>query len=433
MQSERPGIRREQQAPSHSGWENFYPAAATATAAAGERVFTAERLLLTRMLRSLGNPPLTLVLWNGEEIVGRNDTSATRKVFIKSRAALLKLVSQPEYWFCELYVDRLVDVSGDLVEFFESLYRAMLPANSTNGVMKLLARFSDTRRNSIEQSRQNIHHHYDIGNDFYKLWLDEQMLYTCAYFPDQAMTLEAAQTAKMDHVCRKLWLKPGDTVVEAGCGWGALAMHMARNYGVNVKAFNISKEQLAYARERARSEGLAGKVEFIEDDYRNVSGKFDAFASVGMLEHVGPHNYPELGTVIRKCLNTTGRGLIHSIGRDSPEPLNSWIERRIFPGAHPPSLSQMMQIFEPMGLSVLDVENLRLHYARTLEHWMMRYEAKTDRVAEMFDAEFVRAWRVYLAGSLAAFRSGDMQLFQVVFTHSGCNDIPWSRRQQYQS
>ena len=187
---------------------------------------------------------------------------------------------------------------------------------------------------------------------------------------------------------------------------------------------------LAYSRQRARDAGLDNRVEFIEDDYRNLRGRFDAFVSVGMLEHVGVENYPELGALIERSLTDSGRGLIHSIGRDCPSSMNPWIERRIFPGATPPSLSEMMQIFEPFGLSVLDVENLRLHYAKTLEHWLERYENASDSVSAMFDPAFVRAWRLYLAGSLAAFRSGAMQLFQVSFARSGYNQIPWTRRHQ---
>jgi cyclopropane-fatty-acyl-phospholipid synthase len=221
--------------------------------------------------------------------------------------------------------------------------------------------------------------------------------------------------------------------VEAGCGWGALALHMGRAYGATVKAYNISKEQIAYARERARAEGLQDRVQFIEDDYRNIEGEFDAFVSVGMLEHVGTDQYQALGAVIDRGLKAAGRGLIHSIGRDYPMPMDAWTERNIFPGACPPSLSQMTRIFEPFGFSVLDVENLRLHYAKTLEHWLERYEAASERVAQMYDPAFARAWRLYLAGSTAAFRSGYMQLFQVSFTRSGENRIPWTRQYLYSS
>jgi cyclopropane-fatty-acyl-phospholipid synthase len=220
-------------------------------------------------------------------------------------------------------------------------------------------------------------------------------------------------------------------VVEAGCGWGSFALHMAQRYGARVRAFNISKEQIAFARERAREQGLTGRVEFIEDDYRNITGRYDVFASIGMLEHVGKENYPELGRVARRALASGGRGLIHSIGRNYPAPLQPWIEKRIFPGAYPPSIAEMMQIFEPSNLSVLDVENIRLHYALTLREWLARYETAVHRVRTMFDEFFVRMWRLYLAGSVAAFETGTLQLFQVLFTTPENNRIPLTREFMY--
>jgi cyclopropane-fatty-acyl-phospholipid synthase len=282
--------------------------------------------------------------------------------------------------------------------------------------------------NSLHASRENVHHHYDIGNDFYQLWLDRQMLYTCAYFPTPDVTLEDAQIAKMALVSRKLRLKPGERVVEAGCGWGSLALYMAREHGVYVTAFNISREQIGYAREQAKAQGLSDRVEFVEDDYRNVRGTCDAFVSVGMLEHVGLPDYSTLGTVMDRVLTDDGRGLLHFIGRNKPSPLNPWIAKRIFPGAYPPTLVEVFErILQPIGFSVLDVENLRLHYAKTLEHWRERFLRAADRVTEMFDGAFVRAWDLYLAGSEVAFVTGSLQLFQVVFARGGTNAIPWTR------
>lgn len=399
--------------------------------ASGSRVLTAEKLLLSRMMRAIGNPPVRLVLWNGQEI-SNHEGDAVARVLIRDRGALLKLVIDPELYFGELYSAQRVEVEGDLLDFLEAVYRTWPLQRPDKIGKKLLAPFGDVRRNTIPGSRRNIHHHYDIGNDFYKLWLDRRMVYTCAYFPTPDASLEEAQLAKLDHVCRKLRLQPGERVVEAGCGWGALALHMARHYGVTVTAYNISKEQIAFARQRARDEGLDGQVRFVEDDYRNVSGEFDAFVSVGMLEHVGTGHYRELGAVIDRSLKDTGRGLIHSIGLNYPRPMDAWTERHIFPGACPPSLAQMMQIFEPFDFSILDVENLRLHYAKTLEHWLRRYEDNVDRVAEMFDAAFVRAWRLYLAGSFTAFKTGGMQLFQVIFNRAAHNQIPWTRQYLYE-
>ena len=397
----------------------------------GNMLFATEKLLLTRMMRAIGDPPLQIVLWNGQE-VSTHDGNAVAQIFIRDRGALLKLITDPELNFGEMYAAQRIEVRGNLLDFLAAVYRTWpFRRNGHIGKM-LLAPLNDARRNTLLGSRRNIQHHYDIGNDFYRLWLDERMLYTCAYFPDQNTSLEDAQLAKMDHVCRKLRLQAGEKVIEAGCGWGALAIHMAKHYGVTVQAYNISREQISFARQRAQAEGLDGRVEFIEDDYRNVQGKFDAFVSVGMLEHVGTENYAALGEVIDRSLKDDGRGLIHSIGLNFPRPMDAWTERHIFPGANPPSLAQMMQIFEPYDFSVLDVENLRLHYARTLEHWFQRYEDNIDRVTGMFDQEFARAWRLYLAGSLTAFKSGGMQLFQVVFNRSGNNQIPWTRQYLYE-
>jgi cyclopropane-fatty-acyl-phospholipid synthase len=394
-------------------------------------VHKTERWLTKRVLEMAGNPPIAIVLWDGSEITASRQPVLGR-LLVHDRRALRKLAINPDLELGELYSAGRIDVEGDLAQILEIVYHAQAAAHtSSTMVLGLLPALSRRPRNTLARARENIHHHYDIGNDFYRLWLDEQLVYTCAYYPTPAMSLEEAQCAKLDYVCRKLRLKAGDRVVDAGCGWGALALHMARHYGAVVKAFNISHEQIAFARERAHREGLDDRVEFIEDDYRNMDGEFDVFASVGMLEHVGIANYGELGGLIRRVLTPEGRGLIHSIGRDHPMPVNAWIDRRVFPGAEPPSIGEMMGLFETSGFSVLDVENLRLHYARTLEHWSERFEQSIDRVVEMFDEPFVRVWRMYLASSIAAFRSGTLQLFQVIFTRTGNNDIPWTRRYLY--
>ena len=398
------------------------------------RTHAFDRNITRQLLAALGHPPLAIILWNGEEIASAQRSSKVR-VRIGDRGALYKLIRHPNLHFGDLYSVGRIEIEGDLVTFLETAYTAT-STDTSRGLLKRLAAsiLNRPRVNTLTGSRRNIHHHYDIGNEFYRLWLDNAaMQYTCAYFPSPTMTLERAQIAKMDHVCRKLQLKPGERVAEAGCGWGGLALHMARHYGVTVRAFNISHEQVGYARERARVEGLSDRVEYIEDDYRNISGEYDAFVSVGMLEHVGRDHYPGLGEVIHRSLSADGRGLIHSIGRNKPEPMNAWIEKRIFPGAYPPSLREMMEIFEPRAFSVLDVENLRLHYAKTLEHWLERFNRHEREIEEMFDRFFVRAWRLYLAGSIAAFNSGTLQLFQAVFARAQNNRLPWSRAHLYQT
>lgn len=395
------------------------------------KVYNLEIRLLAYMFDAIGNPPLQIVLWNGERFsFSRSPPIAC--VHVHERSALLRLILDPELYFGDAYTSEDIEVEGDLVQLLESIYHSMPRAATRKPLRKLLLRwFHRPRSTGIAAARDNIYSHYDIGNSFYRLWLDERMVYTCAYFPTLDTSLEQAQLAKMHHVCRKLRLQPGESVVEAGCGWGSLALFMARNYGVRVRAYNISREQIAYARRQAEIQGLSSQVEFIEDDYRNIRGDYDAFVSVGMLEHVGQDFYRTFGAVIDRVLKDAGRGLIHSIGRTRPGAMNAWIEKRIFPGANPPSLRQMMEIFEPVGLTVLDVENLRLHYARTLEHWLERFNRAQKTIEQMFDERFVRAWRLYLAGSVAAFLSSDLQLFQVLFNRSASNDVAWTRDHLY--
>ncbi|MFO1093081.1 MAG: cyclopropane-fatty-acyl-phospholipid synthase family protein [Planctomycetaceae bacterium] len=416
-------------APRGSSMDNSGPiptASLSGTNAAG-RTWRIERALMRRVLSQLHEPPIGIALWDGTEV--RSTHSEPRYTLrIHDRATLWRIAREPQFGFGEAYADGRVSVVGDFAGFLRTVVAATAPLSPAGRRKPGWWRRSKC---TLHSSKENIHRHYDIGNEFYKLWLDDRMLYTCAYYREPEMTLEQAQIAKMDHVCRKLRLQPGETVIEAGCGWGGFALHMAREYGVSVRAYNISREQIRFAREAARRENLDGKVEFVEDDWRNCSGSCDAFVSIGMLEHVGIENYTELGAVVERCLHGSGRGLIHSIGRNFPQRLNSWIERRIFPGAQPPALSEAMDIFESQNLSVLDVENLRLHYACTCRDWWSRFEERLEEVRDMFDDRFVRMWRLYLGTSMVSFECGTLQLFQILFAPGLNNSIPWTRAHQY--
>jgi cyclopropane-fatty-acyl-phospholipid synthase len=348
---------------------------------------------------------------------------------LADRRALLELCLDPELAFGDLYGSGRLEVEGDLVQLLVEAFRGTLAVGLRDRLPRGL------RERALDQglgrAATNARRHYDVGNEFYALWLDERMLYTCAYFPSPDATLEEAQLAKLDHVCRKAGLRPGMQVIELGAGWGALALHMARRYGVRVRAWNVSVEQVAYAREQAEKQQLEGRVEFILDDWRNASGRCDALVSVGMLEHVGPDHYAELGALIRRVLSPEGLALVHSIGRAAPLRLNRWIVERIFPNAHPPALSEAMRIVEPNGFAVLDVENLRRHYALTARHWLSRYEANARRIEELVGRETARAWRLYLAGTVAAFETASLHLYQIVFTRADNDAIPWTRADWY--
>jgi cyclopropane-fatty-acyl-phospholipid synthase len=402
------------------------------SASAHEKFHHIDHWLLQRIYDSAGQPSIRLRLGNAVEVSPTASTPVAT-IVIQDRKTLLDLLLDTDVGFGEAYSDGRISVEGDLIGALEAVYRSMSTSpGSQNWHAKIVSRcVAYAQRNSLRGARKNIHRHYDLSNDFFRLWLDPQLVYSCAYFPDAAMSLDAAQVAKMDYICRKLNLQPGERVVDIGSGWGALALHMAKHYGVTVRGFSISHEQICWARTRAQELDLSHRVEFIEDDYRNISEKCDALVSVGMLEHVGPRHYGEMGRSIDRTLKPAGRGLLQSVGRNQPRPFSNWTTKRIFPGACAPSLGQVMDIFEPWGFSILDVENLRLHYAKTAEHWMERFDNAANEVAAMFGQDFVRTWRLYLAGTVAGFRVGTLQLFQVVFARNDSLQIPSTRAHLY--
>lgn len=400
--------------------------ASPATTQPRARLF--DRWLATHLQRVIEPAAVRLELWDGSSpYTGAHPPIGS--VLVHDRTALLGLILDPDLQFGEAYMAGRLEIRGDLGTVVEALTRITLGPPTWRERLRSVLQ----RPNSLRDARRNVHHHYDLGNAFYQQWLDTDLVYTCAYFEDPAMTLEAAQHAKFDLVCRKLRLQPRECVVEAGCGWGTLALHMARRYGVRVKAFNVSHEQLAYARDRAQREGLSDRVEFIDDDYRNVQGEYDAFVSVGMLEHVGLQHYESLAEVLRRVVRRPGsRGLLHFIGRDAPRPLNAWIRRRIFPGGYAPTLAEVAnRVLMPAAMSIVDVENLRLHYARTLADWRERFKNVEENVRAQYGASFQRAWELYLAGSQAAFSTGWMQLFQIVFVPVSTVPPYWARAEMY--
>jgi cyclopropane-fatty-acyl-phospholipid synthase len=348
------------------------------------------------IMSQVGNPNISIRLWNGDEFPV-TEARPVACMELRARRAILELLRSSGVGFGESYSKGLIEIHGDFPAFVNEITAALTRKKDRRYYgPKIRSIVRAISANSHERSRHNVHHHYDLGNDFYKLWLDEHMVYTCAYYDTPAATLAEAQVAKLEHVCRKLNLQPGQTVIEAGCGWGALSMYMAEHYGVNVIAYNLSGEQVRFARERATAKGLDDRVTFVHEDYRRIDQECDRFVSIGMLEHVGLANFSRLGALIKSSLKPEGFGLIHSIGRSHPDRTDAWITKHIFPGGHIPSLSEMMKVFEPHRFSVIDVENLRLHY-----------------------------------GSMAGFQSGTLQLYQVLFAPHGNAHVPWTRHYQY--
>jgi cyclopropane-fatty-acyl-phospholipid synthase len=267
--------------------------------------------------------------------------------------------------------------------------------------------------NARRAAKRNVAHHYDLSVAFYRLFLDPDMQYSCAYFSRPGMSLEEAQIAKKRHIAAKLRLFPAARVLDIGCGWGGLGLTLARDYNASVQGITLSEQQLAHANLRAEAEGLDEEAHFHLMDYRDVMGSFDRIVSVGMFEHVGINNYDAYFSAVRRLLNDRGVALIHTIGRLGPAAApHPFLQKYIFPGGYIPSLSDMAPAIERSGLVLCDLEVLRLHYADTCAAWLANFTQNRQIVAEMYDERFCRMWEFYLAGCEAGFRSGDLAVFQ---------------------
>jgi cyclopropane-fatty-acyl-phospholipid synthase len=308
-----------------------------------------------------------------------------------------------------------------------------IPVLRLNNQLRQLQR-PFVRSNNASRSRRNVAHHYDLNGRLYSLFLDRDRQYSCAYFPHGDETLEEAQSAKKRHIAAKLKLdRPGLTVLDIGCGWGGMALTLARDYGAYVTGITLSGEQLHEARARAAAEGLEDRVTFELMDYRAVDETFDRIVSVGMFEHVGVANYPAYFNAIKKNLAPDGIALLHSIGRFGGAAItNAWIEKYIFPGGYSPALSEVTPVIEKTGLLITDIEILRLHYAKTLSHWRRRFAANRDAIAALYDDRFCRMFEFYLSASELAFRMNDHMNFQIQLTHDQ-EAIPLTRDYMFEA
>jgi cyclopropane-fatty-acyl-phospholipid synthase len=338
---------------------------------------------------------------------------------LHDRAALWKLALRPSFAFGQAYMDGALAVErGTLRDLLELCGRNL--ARRRPGQRSLLLRLARplARRwqqfNPAGRARRNAAHHYDLSETLFRLFLDEDLQYSCAYFAKPGWALEEAQRAKLRHIAAKLLLKPGLSVLDIGSGWGGLAFFLAGIARVKVTGITLSSEQLATARQRAEHSGPAGHVVFALQDYRATTGRYDRIVSVGMFEHVGTPHYPAFFDKIHDLLANDGVALIHSIGRmDGPGLTSAWTRKYIFPGGYIPALSEVLPAVERAGLWVTDIEILRLHYAETLRCWFERFRTNRDQVQALYNERFCRMWELYLAGSEMAFRHGGLMVFQL--------------------
>jgi len=376
------------------------------------------RLFKRLITRSIHTGRLEIVGPDGGRHIFGDGSGRPVRIRITTKRAELGVLVNPELKLGEAIADgEVVFEEGSIYDLLELVFENGTTAVPNWTAMAFAVMHYATRRlrqfNTPLRSRHNVAHHYDLDQEMYALFLDEDLQYSCAYFEDDTMSLDAAQLAKKRHLAAKLLLEPGQKVLDIGSGWGGLALYLAEHFDVDVTGITLSEEQFAVSNRRAEERGLASRVRFRLEDYRKVHGPFDRIVSVGMFEHVGVGHYRRFFETCRDLLSVDGVMLLHSIGRfDRPTYTNPWIEKYIFPGGYIPSMSEVIPVIERTKLKLVDVEILRLHYAKTLRHWRERFIAKRDQIMARTDDRFCRMWEYYLAASETAFRYQDMMNFQ---------------------
>jgi cyclopropane-fatty-acyl-phospholipid synthase len=386
-----------------------------------------QKHLLDTFFAGMKSIPFQVNYWDGtSSSFGRDKPQFT--LTFKEKISITQFIKEPVMSFGEAYMDGMIEIEGKLEDVIQ------LASNNndrlwTNALSSFIAKAGSKRK-----QKNNVQHHYDIGNDFYSLWLDETLSYSCAYFRSKEDSLEQAQLQKIDHVLKKLQLKPGETLLDIGSGWGGLIIQAAKKYKVKATGITLSEEQYKKTRERIAEHGLQDQVEVELIDYRDLAAKgaqFDKISSVGMFEHVGQEHYAAFMTAIQKLLKEQGLTLLHTITHAKEIPTDPWIQKYIFPGGYIPSLREIVTLLPEYNFNVLDIENLRIHYAMTLDHWSNRYENSLEEVRKMFDERFIRMWRLYLKACAVFFRTGDLHINQILFSKGINNDLFLTRDHIY--
>ena len=394
---------------------------------------------LVERVRAHGGQPLDLILPDGSRL---NFGQHPRVVMAIRDPNLLPALIQPTLGSLgEAFVDGRIDIDGDIMSVIASAER-LVEAGGSPATARVPA---ISTHHTPKQDQDDIKHHYDVGNDFYRLWLDERMIYSCAYFKTGEESIDAAQETKLDHICRKLRLQPGERLLDIGFGWGGLIVHAAQRYGVHAVGITLSNNQLALAKERIKAAGLEGRVDVLLLDYRDAPERlgestFDKISSIGMFEHVGQNNFPLYFGVVRRLLRDRGLFLNHGItspdadGRTVGSGVSEFMDKYVFPHTELPHLHSVIREMAAQNFEIYDVESLRPHYARTLAQWSHRLERQLPAAHHIVGERTLRIWRTYLAGSSLAFSQGWLNVYQVLASRqeaSGPTELPLTRAWMY--
>lgn len=364
--------------------------------------------------------------WDGEEKKYCNEDPKV-KIIIKKPFPLTFDLTEPMLSFAEAYMDDIIDFEGDFDEVMKIAEQADLLVDLRKGNFINRAANLVNKKSRQTMQKENICQHYGLGNDFFSLWLDETMSYSCGYFKNSTDSLYEAQINKIDHILSKLQLKKKEKLLDIGSGWGWLIIRAAQCYGVRATGITISEDQYTESVKRIESLGLQGRVEVKLLDYLDMDEEeysFDKIASVGMFEHVGKDNLDKYMEKVNKLLRPGGLSMLHSIMTNNEGDVNAWIEKYIFPGGYVPSLRETVSLLPKFNFYLLHAESLRLHYAKTLDNWHNNYIVQRDKVEDKFGRRFARMWDLYLKACSSKFRVSDLNVYQLLFSKGRNNDLP---------
>ncbi|HFE8975234.1 TPA: class I SAM-dependent methyltransferase [Streptococcus agalactiae] len=390
-----------------------------------------DSLIIKQLIKSTFDIPLQVTYPNGN-IETYNGSNPHVKLKLNKNFSVSELSKDPSIVLGEAVMDGEIEIYGSIQELILSAYRCGDSFLRNSKFSKLIPKqFHDKKH-----SKSDIQKHYDIGNDFYKLWLDDTMTYSCAYFKHENDSLEQAQLNKVHHILNKLNAQPGGKLLDIGCGWGTLIITAAKEYGLNATGITLSEEQASFITKRIKEEGLENKVTVLIKDYRDIRETYDYITSVGMFEHVGKENLSQYFQTISKRLNINGLALIHGItgqvGGNHGSGTNSWINKYIFPGGYIPRLTENLNHIASAGLQIADLEPLRRHYQKTLELWTKNFHNALPEVQKTHDKRFINMWDLYLQSCAASFESGNIDIFQYLLSKGVSKDtMPMTRDYMY--
>lgn len=387
-----------------------------------------DKAIYKQILKSSFDAPIDVEFWDGETVhFGEGESIA--KIIMHELIPIKEIVAHASLTFGEAYMDGKIEIQGNLQELVTLAYRSQDSFFNNSKFSKLIPKHS----HSEKVSKNDVQSHYDIGNDFYEMWLDKTMTYSCAYFASESDTLEDAQMNKVRHILNKLHAQEGETLLDIGCGWGTLLFTAAKEYGLKATGVTLSQQQYDFVSDKIKAEGLTGQVTVYLEDYRELKEQYDHVTSVGMFEHVGKENLAAYFSKIDQLLVKNGTALIHGItGQHKGAGVDAWINKYIFPGGYIPNLAENIDHIMDAHLQVDDLEPLRRHYQKTLEIWTDNFHDVSESVISRYGERFYRMWDLYLQACAASFESGNIDVVQYLLTKGASStNLPMTRSYIY--